>query len=746
MRQRSSLPGKLHIDTALTLLVGGFLAWWSGAFAWSSTELLLLLFLLLWGALASFDHRPEARVRELRLVLGPGAICLAQILATQLGVGSRAALVVATASTLADSLLNREGRSERELGDAPRGYAAAFHLGNAWIAVSLAGLVYGLVARLTAELPHLAMQAIAGGAWLAVCLLVFTLGEAFASAFARDYTLDRAWRQSLSRWAPSFVAGLVLSLASLALVMWLGRLLAFGILVLLFLIHFTSRFYIEKDQASRQFQSVLAGARDGVAILREYTIVYANEAFAQILKRPLAEILNTDYPRYLPPHAIGWTDLRALSEAGVAEMELRRPDNTLVRVEVAISPVLFNGRACLQLVARDVTARYALQRQAAQTQKLQALGQMAAGVAHDFNNALMAIVGNLSVARAVLSRPFPPPEAIEMAGNRLRMAEKSAMDAATTVRRLQVYSRPAPDVIEIVDLADLIREVRLILRPLWHDASRAEGKEISVEVSGEPPVPVEASPAELREALTNLVTNAVHAMPKGGSIRLTATVDEREAEAVVTVADTGTGMPQEVLDHIFEPFFTTKGKLGTGLGLFVTAGIINHHGGRVEVKSAPAQGTTFTLHFPVAEEKNADEAVELPQIPANLRALFVEDDEMVRDATAGMLESAGVTVEAVSSGAAALEALGAGEFDLVVTDMAMPGGMTGIDLAREVRTRHPNLPIILFSGYLGQAKQDGVDETEGLIAATLSKPLTLPSLLQAICTAVDSAEPSPAKA
>src|SRR5262249_28733062 len=155
-------------------------------------------------------------------------------------------------------------------------------------------------------------------------------------------------------------------------------------------------------------------------------------------------------------------------------------------------------------------------------------------------------------------------------------------------------------------ISDLLREVRLILRPLWHDTTRSEGKEIKIEVAADAPLPVEASAAELREALINLVTNAVHAMPDGGIIRLASEI--RDIDVVVSITDSGTGMPPEVVEHIFEPFFTTKGAKGTGLGLFVTAGIIAHHGGRIEVKSAPGEGTTFTIHLPLAQEKTTEEA------------------------------------------------------------------------------------------------------------------------------------------
>jgi CheY-like chemotaxis protein/two-component sensor histidine kinase len=313
------------------------------------------------------------------------------------------------------------------------------------------------------------------------------------------------------------------------------------------------------------------------------------------------------------------------------------------------------------------------------------------------------------------------------------MAEQAAMDAASTVRRLQIYSRPAPDTLDVVDLAELLREVRLILRPLWQDASRASGKEIKVEVAAQSPVRVRASSGELREALTNLVTNAVHALPKGGTIRLGVT--ESDGEVIVTVADTGTGMPAEIVDHVFEPFFTTKGKGGTGLGLFVTAGIVSHHGGRIRVESEAGKGTTFTLHFPEAGETDNEQNAELPTIPAGLRALLVEDNAPVREATAGMLESAGVHIDTAGNGQAALEALANAHYDLMITDMSMPG-MTGVELARAARARCPDMPIVLISGWLGKAQERSDVEADGLISATLNKPLQLPAMLHAISGAV----------
>jgi signal transduction histidine kinase len=733
MWQIQGLPFKLHAVTLLTLVLGVVVAAQVEMFSWPFAHRTLFLLLLAWGLLTSFEARLEYRVQDYRFTLGPAGICLAQVF-----LGTPAAMIVATASALADTLLNDNGRVERELGQATRPYAAVFHVSNAWIATAVGGTAYDFLYHQLDALPRVAVYLVATVAWAIAFLLPLTVIEMAGHSAARDYPLRRSWLQSIKRWAPSCISAVILSLCSLALFDTFGRTRAISYVGFLLIVYFAHRFYIEKDLAARQFELALAGARDGVAILEEHRIVYANDAFAELLDRPLEKVIGTDYGRYLAPHSLGWSDIEALREAGTAELELRRQDDTLVRVEVSTSPVLYHGRECLQLVARDVTARHALHLQAAESQKLRALGQMASGVAHDFNNGLMAIVGNLSVAQAVLSRPNPSSEALKMAADRLKMAEQSAMDAASTVRRLQIYSRPAPDVIETVELVDLCREVRLILRPLWYDRAQSEGRDILVEVSGEPPVPVEASPSELREAFTNLVTNAIHALPHGGVIRLQAMVEA--GEAVVIVSDNGVGMPQELVDHIFEPFFTTKGKLGSGLGLFVTAGIVNHHGGRIEVKSVEGEGTTFTLHFPLAAEQAERETSVLPPIPPDLKVLIVEDDPSVRYATSGMLESAGVAVEAASDGATALEALSAGSYNLVITDRSMPG-MTGMELARTVHAQYPRIPIIMITGWLGQTQEDEVEEPNDLIAARLHKPIQMPALLGAIHTAMLSVPP-----
>jgi PAS domain S-box-containing protein len=733
MRQLIGLPVRLHAQVAGTLIAGFLAARLVGASGPPAAGWIapLLLLLVLAAALCS-SPRLEWELRGQRVTLAVLPVFLGQLL-----LGTGPAVMVAGLGALADSLLNPEGKRARRIGEAGSGYSALFHFGNACTAASLAGLAYGLLRERLPALPAGQAELSASIGWALVYLGALTLNEALAVHFGRDYALQSEWIKSLTRWGPAVLDAVAASLATLALVRAAGPLGAVAVVVALYLAYFSHRFYTEKSAAARQAESILAAARDGLAILDGYRIVFVNDAFARMLGRTREEVLGSEYPRYLPPQSAGWTDLRALADIGFAEMEMRRADDGLVRVEVSISPVIYRGRSCLQLAARDVSERYALQRQAAQTQRLQSIGQMAAGVAHDFNNGLMAIIGNVSVARALVARASP--EDLEKASKRLAVAEQAAMDAAATVRRLQIYSKPAPDTIETVDLHDLAREVRLILRPLWHDSQIAKGTQIRVEVSGASPMPVEASPAELREAITNLVTNAVHAMPDGGSVRLTTALED--GEAVLLVADTGSGMPPQTVDHIFEPFFTTKGKLGTGLGLFVTAGIIKHHGGRIAVDSQVGKGTTFKLHFPLAVARSEKEEAALPALPAGLRALLVEDEPQVSEATAGMLETAGLQVATTANAHLALEALAAEQFDLLISDTTLPE-MTGVDLARAVHARYPELPIILISGWLEARKPPGEGDPDEFASATLSKPLTNRALLEAIHAALPRPVPT----
>src|SRR5207248_1920299 len=197
-------------------------------------------------------------------------------------------------------------------------------------------------------------------------------------------------------------------------------------------------------------------------------------------------------------------------------------------------------------------------------------------------------------------------------------------------------------------------------------------------------------------ALTNLVYNAVHAMPQGGSLRFETA--REDGWATLRVSDTGTGMSGEVLAHLFEPFYTTKGAAGSGLGLFVTYGLVTQHEGTIDVASAPGAGTTFRLRFPAVapERPRAAESQLLPR--AGARVLVVDDEEVVRDVIGSMLRGAGLVVREAADAQSALSAIQAEPFDLVITDLSMPE-MSGIDLARVARRAYPRLPFLLLTGW-----------------------------------------------
>jgi signal transduction histidine kinase len=351
--------------------------------------------------------------------------------------------------------------------------------------------------------------------------------------------------------------------------------------------------------------------------------------------------------------------------------------------------------------------------------KVRAVGQLASGVAHDFNNLLAGILGN---AQLLLLEAHGDDQK-EM----LRIIERAAKDGAETVRRLQGFARMEHDSpMTEVRIDMLARDAIDITRPRWRDVAQSRGATIEIVKQLQPVTPLAGRPSELREVLTNLIINAVDAMPKGGKITVT-TYDDKVAgngagqpadaaqSVVVEVADTGTGMPQEVRQRIFDPFFTTKGEQGTGLGLAVSMGIVQSHGGTIEVESEQAQGTRFVIRLPVRapahEGKSGRNGKPLDVQPGHL--LFVESEQMIRDATARLLSRWGHKVAQATNGAEALAMFAPDTYDLVISDLGMPD-MNGWDLLREIKGRDPRVPTVLITGWGRQfsdeeARERGVD-------------------------------------
>jgi CheY-like chemotaxis protein len=251
--------------------------------------------------------------------------------------------------------------------------------------------------------------------------------------------------------------------------------------------------------------------------------------------------------------------------------------------------------------------------------------------------------------------------------------------------------------------------------------------------------PVAGNDADLREILVNLLFNAVDAMTQDGTI----TVRTRPAGefCVLEVQDEGTGMSEEVRQRCLEPFFTTKGEKGTGLGLAMVYGVVQRHGGTIDVRSAVGEGTTFIIQLPVSKAV-AQPQVAAPAAPPRgpLRVLVVEDDPMVREVTAAYLRADGHTVSLADGGEEALRQLEAEAFDLVVTDRAMPG-MSGDQLALAIKERFPGLPVILLSGFGDLMRAAG--ETPAGVDAVLGKPITGSRLRQAVASVTEATASGP---
>jgi diguanylate cyclase (GGDEF)-like protein/PAS domain S-box-containing protein len=381
----------------------------------------------------------------------------------------------------------------------------------------------------------------------------------------------------------------------------------------------------------------------------------------------------------------------------------------------------------------DVTeARRAEQQRAAmaQSEKLRALGQMASGIAHDVNQSLMLVASYSDLARQALEQGAPN---VAEAQDLLATATQAAMDGGETVNRLLSFTRAAPvDEGKHVDLSSAVREAAQLTAPRWRDAAQAEGRPISLHVAADGHPTIRVSPAQLRELMTNLIFNAVDALPTGGTIGLRVAAEE--GLGIVEIVDSGVGMTAEVQARVFEPFFTTKGNRGTGLGLTMVFGIVEQHGGHIQVRSTPGEGTTLRITFPLV-----DALVEAEALPRSavvfgssrpLRVLAVDDEPMITRAVVRMLKPAGHMVSVAASGEEALEKLAGQAFDVVVSDMGMGAGMNGWELADAVRSRWPSVRFVLATGW--GAAMDPVEARGRGVEAVLCKPYRPTDLLQAL--------------
>ncbi len=409
-------------------------------------------------------------------------------------------------------------------------------------------------------------------------------------------------------------------------------------------------------------------------------------------------------------------------------------DGRRLNVSITVSP-LRNASGNVvgaSAIARDITAQRRAEDQLRQSQKMEAIGRLAGGVAHDFNNVLGIINACSEFLRDSIEPGSQPSTYVDN-------IKKAIERGAALTRQLLAFSRKQVVQPVILDLNDRLKDISKLLRPLMGD-----NVEIVIAPRSQAAV-VEADPGQLDQIIVNLAVNARDAMPRGGKFILETDivdVDQLFAEqhpplaagkyVMLAVSDTGTGMDRTVLSRIFEPFFTTKepGK-GTGLGLATVYGIAKQSGGHVWVYSEPGHGTTFKIYLPSAEYKLASASpTELePSVPKREGAtiLLVEDDEIMRSLTSQLLREHGYTVVEATNGKSALAWVESnpGQFDLLLTDVVMPG-FSGPELVERLIASQPALKVVYMSGYTGEL----MDASQGLKHGTLlEKPFTRTSLL-----------------
>jgi len=475
----------------------------------------------------------------------------------------------------------------------------------------------------------------------------------------------------------------------------------------------------------RRVEKFFADSVDGVVVTDEDGIVlFVNQAALELLGRTRQALMGQ-------PFGFPITDKQTI-DVEVFHTATQRT------AELRVVPYEWNHRSAFLATMRDVTENTRLADQLRHAQKLEAVGQLAGGVAHDFNNILTVILASVEIVFEGLDESHP-------ARRWLLDIQHAGRRAAALTRQLLTFARRHTAAPQTLDLNDIVKGIHKMLE-------RLIGEGIQITLSLQPTLPsVFADPDQLGQVLTNLVVNARDAMPEGGTIHVT-TVSHRldESQSLVwalppgdyvwlSVSDTGEGMTREVMDRIFEPFYTTKKERGTGLGLSMVHGIVTQSGGQIRAESEIRAGTTFTILLPV--DAGTHDFVRAGgggpfTLGGQERILVVEDEAPVRAVATEILTKSGYTVDAVSTVTEALSAwtrVGRG-FDLVITDVVMADA-SGWSLGEQIRAQEPDQKIIFMSGYSHEVLAHGTAAASTF--KLLQKPFTRLDLLRLVRRTLD---------
>ncbi|MFQ5549138.1 MAG: response regulator [Woeseia sp.] len=438
-------------------------------------------------------------------------------------------------------------------------------------------------------------------------------------------------------------------------------------------------------------------------------LFYVNDSACRSLGYSRKELLTMSIGDVVPDfRAATWArQWRELKEKGFCTIETRHraKDGRIFPVEISHNYLQFDKYEYVCAFVRDITHRQEIDAQLQQAQKMEAVGQLTSGIAHDFNNLLTIVIGNLQILEEDLQQN-------EEFSERIKAALEAALRGADLTRRLLAFSRQQMLVPKVMDINELVTGIE----PLLKTTLGAHIK-LCTQLAGDL-WSTTVDPGQLENAVINLGVNARDAMVKGGELTIdtsNVSLDQTEASqeaglasgeyVLLNVSDNGTGIPKDTLLHVFEPFFSTKGPgKGSGLGLSMVYGFVKQSNGHIKIYSEEGYGTSIRIYLPRSESAAEDTKatpIRTVQAPKGQETvLVVEDEDAVRRIAVKILSELGYRLLEAASGKAALPVLEKHEnIDLLFTDVVMPGGMTGAQLAKQARIRNPNLSVLFTSGY-----------------------------------------------
>jgi PAS domain S-box-containing protein len=380
-----------------------------------------------------------------------------------------------------------------------------------------------------------------------------------------------------------------------------------------------------------------------------------------------------------------------------------RKDGRRISLEATLSVSGAKEKSIITTILRDITERRKMEQQLSQSEKLRSLGELAGGVAHEFNNVLAAILGRVQLLKMQLEPPLSPEERQKLLLDLLKsldIIEKASFDGAQVVKRIQEFSRKRTDNQDFtpITINELLENALEFTHMRWKNDAETKGITIAIDKAYADLPATFGSASEIREVFTNIINNALDAMPDGG--RIAIRTFREDDQICVTIEDTGVGIPESIRSRIFDPFFTTKGVQSTGLGMSVAYGIVNRHHGAIAVDSVEGKGSAFTIKLPIVQEKFPEHASVKPEAEKNRKAriLVIEDEEDVRQLLFDILSSEGHEVEVASDGIQGLDIFRGSDFDLVCTDLGMPK-VSGWQVAEEIKRIGRRVPVAIITGW-----------------------------------------------